>query len=82
MSVTISKISEERVCNHLVQKLSFMFLIGVISCLKSMVLKSKATTLTWKGNIITTPFIPWLKYFFAQLSFLLKTLSGKDHRKQ
>lgn len=67
MSVTLKQIPEEEgVCDCLVQKLSFMFLIGVISCLKSIALKSKATTLTWKGNIITTPFIPWLKCFSAQ----------------
>lgn len=66
MSVTFKQISEEGVCDCLVQKLSFVFLIGVISCPQSIVLKSKAITLTWKGNIVIAPFIPWLKCFYAQ----------------
>ena len=66
MSVTFNQISEEGVCDCLVQKLSSMFLIGVISCPQSIALKSKAIALTWKGNVITSPFIPWLKCFYAQ----------------
>lgn len=66
MSVSFHQISEEGVCDCLVQKLSSMSLIGVISCPQSIAFKSKAITVTWKGNIIIAPFIPCLKCFYAQ----------------
>lgn len=43
MSVAPNQVLEEGFWDHLVQKLSFMFLIGVISCPGSTVLKSKGT---------------------------------------
>lgn len=58
-----------------------MFLIGVISCPESTVLISKAPILTWKGNLITSPFIPQAQTFVCLTLIFVATLSGKDNRK-
>lgn len=81
MSVAPSQVLEEGFWDYLVQKLSFMFLIGVISCPGSTVLKSKGTQEpAWETK-------PWLlsslaQTFFPSTLILVRALSGKDNRKQ